>query len=69
MLETSSGLHHQYDKSSGFNLENSKLRSTPALSRLCLVMAILQKKYQIEFKAHTHVWASKTFVRQSAPRH
>jgi len=116
------------DKSSGFNLENSKLRSAPALSRLCLVMAMttlfltatgvevvvsgqrrlvdphwfrgssylkigwswvkramsngwnlrcpvsfttnidrdpvkashsqyLQKKYRIEFKAHTHVWA------------
>ncbi len=28
------------DKSSGFNLENSKLRSAPALSRLCLVMAM-----------------------------
>ena len=116
------------DKSSGFNLENSKLRSAPALSRLCLVMAMttlfltatgvevvvsgqrrlvdphwfrgssylkigwswvkraiingwnllcsasfttnidpdpvkashsqyLQKKYRIEFKAHTYVWA------------
>jgi hypothetical protein len=28
------------DKSSGFNLEDSKLRSAPALSRLCLVMAM-----------------------------
>jgi Transposase DDE domain len=28
------------DKSSGFDLENSKLRSAPALSRLCLVMAM-----------------------------
>jgi hypothetical protein len=28
------------DKSSGFNLEDSKLRSAPALSRLCLVLAM-----------------------------
>lgn len=28
------------DKSNGFNLENSKLRSAPALSRLCLVLAM-----------------------------
>ena len=28
------------DKSSGFNLADSKLRSAPALSRLCLVLAM-----------------------------
>ncbi|MEE3719345.1 hypothetical protein V2H45_21610, partial [Tumidithrix elongata RA019] len=28
------------DKSSGFDLESSRLRSAPALSRLCLVMAM-----------------------------
>jgi len=28
------------DKSNGFDLESSRLRSAPALSRLCLVMAL-----------------------------